>query len=532
MGQRVQQHPMSRNLSPNSLAQQLPTVRVMRDAERRSWGSAGVTEAMPTNMPSNIWEGDLLDRSSDARIVIDFTSKRVDELRQLGAPGCIVLNLDAQWGEGKTYFLQRLAMQLDEEGYLAAYVNAWEDDHVSDPLVAVIAAVDKKFRAKFLASHRQRRAWDAAKKNGVKIAIVAGKNAALVAAKKIIGQGVDEISEIVDEDLASKAGDAAEKAAVELLDKQTKELLKKFDESKDLIQKFRESLFRATSSDEQKRPMFILIDELDRCRPAYAIALLERIKHLFNVDGVVFVLATDTSQLRHATTAVYGAAFHGGRYLRRFFDSTYRFADPDLRPFAARLFARFSRLDALSSPPGFSPESTFVALVERCGLSLRDSAQYFEKLQNVITLWKHPSQAELVPLLTLLIAEFVDPDSISRCKAGDFKSLASLGKVGSERAVKFVYWSEQGDPFNRERKVEEVDILDLAVRIFERSQTDLVKIVRAQPGYGCNGWIQERFREEVNRARYVTSHDKTLLSYVSNYPSLVLNAARFVQVGP
>jgi hypothetical protein len=56
------------------------------------------------------------------------------------------------------------------------------------------------------------------------------------------------------------------------------------------------SAFIGTESEKsQKLPLFVLIDELDRCRPPFAIALLDRIKHLFDIDEPVFVFAADTS---------------------------------------------------------------------------------------------------------------------------------------------------------------------------------------------------------------------------------------------
>jgi len=55
--------------------------------------------------------------------------------------------------------------------------------------------------------------------------------------------------------------------------------------------------------------MFILIDELDRCRPTYAIELLENIKHLFDIEGLYFIIATDSTQLSYSINAVYGNKF-------------------------------------------------------------------------------------------------------------------------------------------------------------------------------------------------------------------------------
>jgi len=50
------------------------------------------------------------------------------------------------------------------------------------------------------------------------------------------------------------------------------------------------------------------VDELDRCRPDFALGLLERIKHLFDVEGIAFVLLVNRSQIEGYIRTVYGNA--------------------------------------------------------------------------------------------------------------------------------------------------------------------------------------------------------------------------------
>ena len=66
----------------------------------------------------------------------------------------------------------------------------------------------------------------------------------------------------------------------------------------------------------QTSPIYVIVDELDRCRPSYAIALLEEIKHLFDVPGVIFIIAVHADQLKHSINAVYGANFDSLSYLQ------------------------------------------------------------------------------------------------------------------------------------------------------------------------------------------------------------------------
>ncbi|WP_249118541.1 P-loop NTPase fold protein [Pseudoalteromonas sp. NEC-BIFX-2020_015] len=77
---------------------------------------------------------------------------------------------------------------------------------------------------------------------------------------------------------------------------------------------------RATAPDY---PAFIFIDELDRCRPTYAVEMLEAIKHIFDIEGLVIVVSTHTEELQHTIKALYGSDFNATDYLKRFFDTKY-----------------------------------------------------------------------------------------------------------------------------------------------------------------------------------------------------------------
>jgi hypothetical protein len=82
-------------------------------------------------------------RKNDARFIIDLLVESVSLRKKLGKTASYVLNIDGEWGSGKSFFLSRLAQQLKAEGYLVAQVNAWRDDHSDDPLVAMMAEIDK-----------------------------------------------------------------------------------------------------------------------------------------------------------------------------------------------------------------------------------------------------------------------------------------------------------------------------------------------------------------------------------------------------
>ena len=75
--------------------------------------------------------------------------------------------------------------------------------------------------------------------------------------------------------------------------------------------------------------LVIFIDELDRCKPVYAVQLLERLKHYMTSDNIIFVFAVNIHQLQHTIKHYYGEDFEASSYLDRFFDLHVTLPVPD-----------------------------------------------------------------------------------------------------------------------------------------------------------------------------------------------------------
>ena len=90
--------------------------------------------------------------------------------------------------------------------------------------------------------------------------------------------------------------------------------------------RFKKTL-RSFVSDGGER-LVVFIDELDRCRPDYAIGVLEKVRHIFDVAGVVVVLAVNREALLHAVGGPHGSHYAAERYMRRFVDQATHLTDP------------------------------------------------------------------------------------------------------------------------------------------------------------------------------------------------------------
>jgi hypothetical protein len=226
------------------------------------------------------------------------------------SPTPLVLGLDAAWGTGKTTFVKMWRRHLENEGYKTIYFNAWETDFISEPLVALVGEVGCLLTPK---------SKEIAKKLTSATGLLLKK--ATPIAIRLLTAGLIDIKAGDPEELAKALSDTAEKVV--------EGAIEQYQRHKDEVGEFRKALRQAVeAASAGGKPLVFFVDELDRCRPTFAVELLERIKHLFEVQGVVFVLSVHREQLAHSLRAIYGHDFDAEGYLGRFFHVGYRLRDP------------------------------------------------------------------------------------------------------------------------------------------------------------------------------------------------------------
>ena len=254
-------------------------------------------------MTDMAWSDDLLGRKVRAEFLLNYLDQDV----------CRVLNLDSPWGAGKTYFLRNWRLQLHENSRPVVYFNAWENDFLGDPLLSLVSVIRDQLSMQVGTQVLVGEKIKEFTKRAGELAVAIAPSIMKAAAKKYLG---DDFLDVLD-------GEATAETAEKFVEK----ILGKNKEALNAVKQFQDSLtelFKTVSSKSDGKPVYIFIDELDRCRPTYAIELLERVKHFFAIEGCRFVIATDTEQLAHSICAVYGSGFASKRYLKRFFDSTFK----------------------------------------------------------------------------------------------------------------------------------------------------------------------------------------------------------------
>ena len=224
----------------------------------------------------------------------------------LAQKGASTIAVDGKWGSGKTFFIKQSTMVInakkpvsiiekekrekilsklfltESDNYddcnLAIYYDAWENDNDTEPVLSLIYEITKQLSVDFSLSD---------------ISVVKTAGAIIEA---ISGHNINGIKDALT----------------------SEDPFKKFKEEKDVEQKIKD--FFASILVERGNRLIIFIDELDRCKPTFAVHLLEQIKHYIFDDRITFVFSINLEQLQHTIKQYYGADFDSCRYLDRFFD--------------------------------------------------------------------------------------------------------------------------------------------------------------------------------------------------------------------
>lgn len=262
-------------------------------------------------MNNTPWSEDKMNRRGVAKFITNYLDKNNDVK---------VLNINAPWGAGKTFFLTNWKAELSETR-ACIYFNAWENDYCGDPFIALTSHINDALKALVDPVTVGEIALADFRAKASKLIVSATPIIAKGILKRMSGVDLSDITDVIEQD---SVADAASAALEKLLDsnKQTLQTVQEF-KSKFSELALAASNYQAVANSGLPAPLYIFIDELDRCRPTYAIELLERIKHFFDIANCKFIIATDTEQLKHSIGAIYGTGFESGRYLKRFFDVEY-----------------------------------------------------------------------------------------------------------------------------------------------------------------------------------------------------------------
>lgn len=241
----------------------------------------------------NPFANDILDREAEAKALTELFNIVENQM---------VLAVSSPWGTGKSAFLKMWNQYLIKEGYKTIFFNSWENDFVDEPFIAFL--------------------------NEIRECLELNENDNIIKSGKLIWESIlIQSPKLVSKIVKNKTGiDAEDIFSTDYLSSLIAGKIESYKVDKESISSFKNDLKQIAQNnyDVLKKPLVIFVDELDRCRPDYAIKLLERIKHLFNVDKIVFVLGIDKEALSNSIKTIYGEKTDTNGYLTRFIDLEFR----------------------------------------------------------------------------------------------------------------------------------------------------------------------------------------------------------------
>jgi predicted KAP-like P-loop ATPase len=259
------------------------------------------------------FEGDVLDREKLAVKMTAYLSRL-----KAGA----VLAIDAPWGEGKSWFGRNWAAYLkaEEQNYRVVYIDAFEQDYIEDPFLLIATELAQLIKDEQTAFDSfSQVSYDVIKAITtfglplIPYLMATVDPTWLLAA---VPSAAMKIKELVSNDEVKALAEKVQEQGTETANEWFKHKFEAHEKEKESVKAFRTQLKEIAKAEE--KPIVIFIDELDRCRPDFSVKIIERIKHFFNVENVVFVLLLNREQLQNAVKGVYGEKTDAATYLGKF----------------------------------------------------------------------------------------------------------------------------------------------------------------------------------------------------------------------
>lgn len=222
--------------------------------------------------------------------------------------GSPVIALDSGWGEGKSTFIKMWRGYIEnqrEPEIKSIYFDAFENDYQKDPFLTLASEIyqlitveDEETKTKF--KDKAAKAAKSLVRGALKVSVKVGT------AGIVDGSAVD----VAEKELSNLVADQ--------VDDLIKERFEHAEKDKLALKEFRSYLSNFANEVNGGKPIVFIIDELDRCKPDFALELLEQVKHLFSVKGITFLLVTNREQLEESIKSKYGQGIDPTNYLHKF----------------------------------------------------------------------------------------------------------------------------------------------------------------------------------------------------------------------
>jgi hypothetical protein len=271
-----------------------------------------------------------------------------------------VYALSGDWGSGKTCFIKMWQKILEKENKVFVYIDAFKMDYETDPFIMLIKAFKASFKQLKNIENNKLEEWKNKAKKLFSLRNL-GRLGLNIFLEKTIG--IDTIKDFLNETFDSSFNNLTDENS--------------------LYDDLHSSL---TDLIDGNSTLHIIIDELDRCRPDFALETLERIKHIFNVKNVKYILVYNEKIMKSIINKKYGNEIDAHRYLYKFIQKTYSLSDTKryLREWFLKEVQEPKEKYISSGMPYILMNSydTLIKIAENYELTLRDFQYFFSNLKH------------------------------------------------------------------------------------------------------------------------------------------------------
>lgn len=293
---------------------------------------------------------DVLDREAFVKQIVDLAMVLSEKRKNC----CFAI--EGEWGSGKSFVLENIQEclqpeQSEETGadrFFVVRYDCWKYDYYEEPIVAIISVLRDQIDQyiNLLTDDAKRVLLETVKNTITKIAVEAIK-----AKTGIDMDGVGEVPE----------GD------VKIYDK--------YFGFQKVVKKVQNQIEKIS----QTQTVVIMVDELDRCLPLYAIKVLERIHHVFNeIENVVVIVAMEKKQISNSLHQIYGDEMDVDRYLKKIIAFSFKLDSGSAHNFIEK-YASYMEMFDIKERDGleeFLKEIT-------ANIDIRTQEKIFEKAENL-----------------------------------------------------------------------------------------------------------------------------------------------------
>ena len=412
--------------------------------------------------------------------------------------------IDGSWGSGKSTFVALWTAYLQQEGAKVISFNAWKSS-LSDPLDALTKEILRHFDGV------PRESRHPAHKQLVEFVLLG--SSLLKQGAKLGTLFFPNLSEATD--VADSLAGAAEAGAESLTSMTSTPVVPANSQGNiDSPDSFAAALSQAAKGWSDK-PVVIMVDELDRCSPEYAVEMLQLLEHVFYAENVVFVVSMNRDQLIHSVGAFYGQGFNAVGYLERFFDDVFPL------PSSNRTQYIESRLAEIETEFKDVEASRALPFLEGSELSLREIDRAVGQLADVLQSYA-PSYPALA-LISLWLARTLVPIEYRQFMSGGIsdKALAeAVFSAGNCRSLR------KGQDRNSSHG-SDLEAMLILTQLLCNPQADFLSGTRATPLYAYHDEVIDRANSSADDA------DRNLLTYAISVVNLVNNPqARSIRHDP